>query len=72
MRDKREKFKELAENRVNRALKDIRLIANLANRNNYDFTAEDAQKIVTALEGELKTLRSKFSAESQKRGSFRL
>lgn len=72
MRDKRAKFKELAENRVNRAIKDIRLVGNLANRNNYEFTPEDAQKIVTALEGELKTLRSKFSTESQRRGAFSL
>ena len=40
-RDKRAKFVELAENRVNRAIKDLRLIGNLSNRSAYEFADED-------------------------------
>jgi len=71
MRDKQAKFMELAENRVNRALNDIRLIGNLANRNNYDYSEEQAQKILAVLEGEIKSLKSKFQAEIQKRREFK-
>ena len=45
----REKFKELAEKRVIRAVKDLRLIGNLANKNNYVFEPADADKIIAAL-----------------------
>jgi len=64
--DKREKFKELAEKRVTRAIKDIRLIGNLANKNNYIYTDQDGTKICAALEAEIKALRSKFSTDDGK------
>lgn len=64
--DKREKFKELAEKRVTRAIKDIRLIGNLANKNNYQYSDQDGAKICSALEAEIKSLRAKFSAEDNK------
>lgn len=56
----REKFKNLAEKRVIRAIKDLRLIGNLANRNNYVFEQADADKIISVLEAEVKDVRSKF------------
>jgi hypothetical protein len=63
----REKFVQLAEKRVARAIKDLRLIGNLANRNNYDFAPSDADKIVGALEREVKTLKSKFAGGTESR-----
>ncbi len=71
MRDKGAKFKELAESRVNRALNDIRLIGNLANRNNYEYSEEEVQKIISILEVELKALKAKFGSEIQKRRQFK-
>jgi len=59
-RDKRAKFVELAESRVNKAISQIRLIGNLANRANYDFDDADAKKIVRALQKEVEALKSKF------------
>ena len=56
----REKFKELAEKRVTRAIKDLQLVGNLANRNNYVFERADADKIISALEAKVKDVRSKF------------
>ena len=60
MRDKRAKFLELAEKRVNRAIKDIRLVGNLSNKNNYEYSRTDVGKIVKALESELKLLKNRF------------
>ena len=59
--DKRQKFVELAEKRVTRAIKDIRLVCNLSNRNNYSYNQDDVKKIVNALEDEIKSLKSKFA-----------
>ncbi|QQP89825.1 hypothetical protein IGS68_00655 [Skermanella sp. TT6] len=61
MREKdREKFKELASKRVTRALKDIQLIGNLANRSNYDYTDDDVNKIFRALQDEMNACRKRF------------
>jgi hypothetical protein len=60
-RDKdRQKFVDLAQKRVNRALKDIKLIGNLSNRSNYSYTDEDARKILRALQNALTELKARF------------
>lgn len=65
MRDKRAKFVELANNRVNRTIKDLRLIGNLSNRASYEYTEEDARKILRALQRELDDLKLRFRGEDQ-------
>lgn len=65
MRDKRVKFVELANNRVNRTIKDMRLIGNLSNRASYEYTEEDARKILRALQRELEDLKLRFRGEDQ-------
>jgi hypothetical protein len=67
MRNKSEKFIELANKRTNRAIKDLRLIANLANPRNYDYSEAQAKKITKALQAELDNVKSAF--DSQKGGS---
>lgn len=62
MRDKRQKFVDLAEKRVNRLLKEIRLIGNLSNRSNYEFTEEDVRKMFSAIEGEVRQARKRFES----------
>ena len=64
MRDKRKKFVQLAEARVNRAIKDIKLIGNLANRNLYEYTQDDAKKIMKALQKELDAAKARFFGDS--------
>lgn len=61
MRNKRLKFVELATKRVNRAIKDIRLIGNLSNRSAYEFAEDDARKIAKALQKEVELLKQRFS-----------
>lgn len=59
----RKKFVELAENRVNRTLKDIQLIGNLSNRSNYDYTDDDATKIYKALRNAIDEMKAKFDSK---------
>ena len=64
MRDKRKKFIELAEKRVNRLLKEIRLVGNLSNRSNYTFDDDEVKKIFVAIENEVKVARRRFETSS--------
>lgn len=64
MRDKRQKFVDLAESRVNRAIKDIRLIGNLANKGAYEYSEDDAKQIVRALQKELDAAKSRLLGDS--------
>ena len=59
-RSKAGKFVELANKRVNRAIKDLRLVANLANRRNYEYSDEQAKKIVKALQKEVENVKISF------------
>ncbi len=61
-RNKRERFVELGEARVKKAAQMLRLIGNLSNSSNYEYSAEDAHQILAALEAEMKLLRAKFQA----------
>ena len=58
--NKRENFVRLAEMRVNRALREIRLIGNLSNRSAYEPKDEDVKKIFRALQKELDSARARF------------
>ena len=65
--NKSEKFKELARSRVNRAINMIRLIANLGNKAHYDYTPDQAKKIINVLQAEVSNVKVKFN--SKKRGT---
>lgn len=62
----RQKFVQLAQARVNRTLKDIQLIGNLANRSNYDYREEDVEKIFRALSQEITACRKRFELSKRK------
>lgn len=64
----RVKFVGLAEKRVSRALKDIRLIGNLSNRSNYKYTEEDAKKIYRTLRQALEDMKARFEHQGNERG----
>lgn len=63
---KAEKFKELAQKRVNDAMDAIARIAPLANRNNYNYTEEQVNKIGEALKSEVTRLGERFANPSAK------
>ena len=58
--NRRVKFAELASKRVNRATQAIRTIGNLSNRSNYDWTEQDAKKIVRELRKAVKEVEDRF------------
>lgn len=61
MRDKRAKFVQLANQRVARAIDQIRLVGNLSNRAAYDFTDDDIKKIGKALQKAVDGMKSRFT-----------
>jgi predicted phosphohydrolase len=65
----RAKFVKLASARVSKALKDIQLIGNLANRSNYDYTDEDVTKIFRALNEEISACKKRFELSNKKGGA---
>jgi len=67
-----EKFKKLAEKRVNSVIKTLKLIGNLSNKSNYKYTDKDVQKIFSAITKELKICKARFSAGKEEETEFRL
>jgi hypothetical protein len=62
-RNSRTKFVELAEKRVARTLKDLKLIGNLSNESNYSYSDEDVKKIITRLRKALDELKGRFDSK---------
>jgi len=69
---KRERFKRIAEARVNKILDMMRLLGNCASPSNYEYTDEDIKKIFNALERELKNTKNKFLGVESKEERFTL
>ncbi|MGL9744753.1 hypothetical protein [Enterococcus sp. DIV1368e] len=67
MENKKDKFVRLGESRVNDAIKKIRLIGNLSNKNNYEYTSEQVNEIITVLKSEIEDVQKKFTAQQNKR-----
>ena len=72
MSEKRDNFIRLAEGRVTRAIDSIRVIGNLSNRSNYEYTEEDSRKIIDALQAEIAALKIQFKPRQASRGNFKL
>ena len=72
--DKRKNFIRLAENRVNKAISSLKLIANLSNRSLYDYNTGDIKKIISALNKEVSNIKQKFDTKKGNRDdkSFKL
>jgi len=69
----REKFIKLAEARVNKAIKAMKLVGNLSDKTNYSYTDDDVKKILTALTKELNTIKTRYtSGNNNDEPSFRL
>lgn len=63
---KREKFVEFAQSRTRKAIKAIRVIAKLGNRNAYEFTEADVNKIAKALTREIEQMKVRMSSTGGK------
>ena len=64
--EKREKFVKLAENRTRNAIKAIRVIGKLGNKNAYQFDDSDVQKIVKTLNREVEALKARMATSGGK------
>lgn len=70
--NKHEKFIRLAEARTNRILEHLRLLSNLSNKSNYDYTDDEIKKIISAIEKELKLVKNAFTGVESIEQKFRL
>ncbi|MBT4208268.1 hypothetical protein HOE22_07980 [Candidatus Woesearchaeota archaeon] len=71
MESKEDKFKRLANARVNSAIKQLDLIGNLSNSASYNYTDEDVRKILGTLNQKVKEVSFKFQ-EILKKEKFKL
>lgn len=60
---KLQRFERLAEKRVTEAIRRLRLVGNLSNRANYEYSDDHVRQLTEALEGELKQLKNRFRQE---------
>jgi hypothetical protein len=70
--EKRDNFIRLAEGRVTRAIDSIRVIGNLSNRSNYEYTTEDTKRIIDALQSEINALKVQFKPRPTTDKGFKL
>lgn len=64
--NKKTAFKRLAKKRTNRLIRDLRLIGNLSNKNNYSFTERDFKSIFKIIEEEMRLAKSRFQVSLSK------
>lgn len=70
---KREKFRELAESRTNKALDAIGRIGNLSNRSLYEWDEPEVRKVVKVLKDAVSEVEAKFTSPRGKTdGKFKL
>jgi len=58
---KADKFVKLANKRVNRVFKQLQLIGNLSVRNHYDYTQDEVDQILKAIEKEVASVKERFN-----------
>lgn len=67
-----ERFRRLAATRGDRLIREISLLGNLANRKNYEYTAEEVEALFRPIESELREVRALFdpATPSSRKVSF--
>ena len=67
-----EKFRDSATIRVNKALRSMSSIGDLSNKARYEYTDEQAQKVIAALEEGLNKVKARFSSDAPAEEGFTL
>lgn len=57
---KNQRFRRLAASRGDRVIREIGLLGNLSNLNNYEYSREEVQKMFATIDAELKDCKAKF------------
>jgi hypothetical protein len=65
---KRQKFERIAERRVNLTLKLLRLLGNLAERRNYDYSEAHVQQLFSAIDNEVRSMKGRFKIDTTEGG----
>ena len=63
---KREKFRELAQGRTNKALEAIGRISNLSNRSLYEWDEAEVRKVLKALKDAVSEVEARFASPKGK------
>ncbi len=66
MESRKEKFIRLATYRTNLVLEKLRILGNLSNKTNYDYTDEDVNKIFAAVDSQLRITKARFAGKRKK------
>lgn len=66
---KRDKFVRLAEARTNKIIDMIQLLGNCSNKNQYEYTQRDVNKIFSAIQTELDAAKKRFNKQESQKGS---
>jgi hypothetical protein len=66
---KLQRFERLAQRRVTETLRCLRLVGNLSNRGNYEYTEEHVRQITDALDAEFKQMKQRFRQEGTTGGN---
>lgn len=70
METRKEKFIRLATYRTNLVLEKLRILGNLSNKTNYDYTDEEINKIFAAIDSQLRITKARFSGKSKRQFSL--
>lgn len=68
---KHEKFRRLAVKRTQNVLESLRILGNLANMQNYDYSEEEVDKIFKAILDNVKDKKHKFLFNLQRKKKFK-
>ena len=66
----RERFRRLASQRTNEVLKRIKILGNCSNKQLYEYTEDEVNRIFSEIDKSLKSVKSKF--DFSKPSKFRL
>ena len=67
-----EKFRRLAESRVNAIFDKMRLLSHLANKSNYSYSDEQVDTIFRAIQKDLNATKAKFTGNTDGQRRFKL
>ena len=67
---KEQRFKRLTEQRVNAILDKLRVLGQLSNRSNYDYTEEQVDAAFKAIQREINAARAKFRIDGKHQKRF--
>lgn len=72
MDNKKDRFIRIAEARTNKIIDMLRLLGNCSNKNAYEYSDSDVEKIFQAIEQELKNAHDRFKLTNSKGKKFKI